>query len=919
MFQLKIKYRLLVLLGLCLTIFSCKNTFDDEKIKIGFSQCLSDHPWRDAMNHSMQIQASLYPEVTLSIYEAHNDVNRQIGHIEKMIADNTDVIIISPIEPDRIVPYLEKAFELGIPVIVIDRKINSGKYSAYVGGDNLEVGRNVGNYIVSSKQNEINVIELRGGDVSTPVLERSKGFRQIINPLENVTLLASLGGADDGIPKMEFSRLLDSLKHKRIDFVYAFNDEMAFQAWQVAREKGWEKEIGFIGVDGLNGPENGIELVRTGILEASILYPTGGSEAIELAMDLLAGKEVAKNNILKTTVIDARNADIMKNQFEKINDQQEDIEKQTAALRSQEEKYYAQNTLLKVTMALLAIIISLTVYSIYSMLTISKKNRQLQLTNKKITIQKNQISRFAEKIKQTNEAKLSFFTGLSHEFKTPITLILSSVESITETAKLKNSTMMNEVELIYNNSNRLLRLINNLLDFRKVEEKKFNLKASKTNLFDFSRRIYLDFIHEAKRRNIQFKIHSNNKNLEVYIDRDLMDKVYFNILSNAFKFTPDNGKVIIDIVDNPQSNTIAIHIKDSGIGIPEKEVKHIFEAFFKGSNNRKNSSGIGLHLSKELVELHKGSIDVRSYHGTEFVITLHKGKAHLDEAEIIVEADLVDDSVVNFTFKDLEGESYLTSEPKSSEESASLLLIEDNNDLSMFLKQKFKVEYKVSLSDGSDAIEMAMEIIPDIIVCDIMLPEKSGFEICEILKNDLRTSHIPIIVLTALSDKDSYLKGLQSGADLYLTKPFSYSILVQSIKSLLYNREKLRYYYTNNIYKIEHVENFGNLEQQFLGRINNLITENLDNSNFSVEQLADTLNISRVQLYRKIKAILGLSISDYINDFRLDKAKGALESTDLSISEIAYGHGFSSPNYFSTSFKNKYGVSPNAHRKVHTL
>jgi signal transduction histidine kinase len=223
-------------------------------------------------------------------------------------------------------------------------------------------------------------------------------------------------------------------------------------------------------------------------------------------------------------------------------------------------------------MALLAIIFSLTVYSIYSMFTIRKKNRQLQLTNKKITIQKNQIARFAEKIKESNEAKLSFFTGLSHEFKTPITLILSSIESIAETAKAKGSAIMNEVELIYNNSNRLLRLINNLLDFRRVEEQKFTLKASKTNLYDFSRRIHQDFIHEARRRNIQFKIHTNNEELEVYVDRNLMDKVFFNILSNAFKFTPDNGKVTIEIVDEPHANTLGIHFKDSGIGIPVKEI-----------------------------------------------------------------------------------------------------------------------------------------------------------------------------------------------------------------------------------------------------------------------------------------------------------------------------------------------------------
>jgi signal transduction histidine kinase/AraC-like DNA-binding protein len=784
-----------------------------------------------------------------------------------------------------------------------------------VGGDNLEVGRDVGNYIASSRKSNVKVIELRGADVSSPVLERNQGFRQVINRFPGISILASVKGVETGIPKEYFAAILDSLSGKTVDYVYAFNDDMALQAWEVARQKGLEEQIKFIGVDGLNGPNNGIELVREGILEATILYPTGGAEAIELAMDVIDGKKVPKVNTLSTTVIDDRNADIMKNQFDKINDQQTDLENQIAAIQYQEERYYAQNNLLKVTMALLAIILSLSFYSVYSIFAIRKKNRQLELTNKRITVQRNQIEKIAEEVKVSNDAKLNFFTGLSHEFKTPITLILSSLESLSDITKEKSSKIMNEVELIYNNANRLLRLINQLLDFRKVEDRKFTLRASKTNVFTFSKNILKDFEREAKKRNISFKINSNNEHLNLYIDRNLMDKVYFNLLSNAFKFTPENGKIMIDIRDHTNKETVSIHFKDSGIGIPEKEMDSVFQAFYRGSNNRKNSSGIGLHLSKQFVEMHKGSIEVRSVHGTEFVVTLYKDRAHFDESEIISDQDLVDTNVIDFSSEHLVDENYLVQEPEQGKEKYSILIIEDNRDLLLFLKSKFMLEYDIHLSDGTDALEKAFEIIPDIVLCDINLPDKNGFEICKILKGDLRTSHIPTVILTAMGDKESYLQGLESGADLYLTKPFSYSILVQSIKSLLYNREKLRFYYSSNIHKIEDSDSFGNLEQRFVNKLNVLIKDNLGNPDFSVEKLAEHLNISRVQLYRKVKALMGISISDYINNIRLEKAKSMLESTSLTIAEIAYTIGFSSPNYFSTAFKNMYGTPPGSFRK----
>tara|TARA_R110002049_G_scaffold96779_1_gene236484 strand:+ start:158 stop:2791 length:2634 start_codon:yes stop_codon:yes gene_type:complete len=870
--------------------------------------------WRQSMNNAMELQASLYPNVTLSISNANYNVENQINQLKEFIAADVDIIIVSPIQSKPITPIVEEAMKAGIPVLVVDRKTDNQKYTAYVGADNIEVGRNAAKIIVSNLPDSLKVVEIRGLAGSSPAEERSLGFHQILDKFPSIEFMGTIQGdwEKESITG-GFTELMQEIGP--VDYVFVHNDRMALGAWEVARNLGIEDQIKIIGVDGLNGPNGGIQLVKEGVLNATILYPTGGDEAIKTALKILNDEIVPVNNILSTTVIDRFNAEIMQNQLNKINEQQTLLESQVTAVKRQKELYYSQNNILKIILGFSFIILGLAVYSIYSKIAIAKKNRQLELTNRKITVQRNQIEKIANEVKESNEARMNFFTGLSHEFKTPITLIMSSIESLRDWQRQKGFKTGFEVELIQNNSNRLLRLINNLLDFRKVEDQKFNVRASKTNIFKFSNNIFSEFKVEARKRGIKFNITSNNEDLELFIDRNLMDKVYFNLLSNAFKFTPDNGRIDIEILDNLDGSLVTIHFKDNGIGIPENELEFVFTPFFKGSNNRKNSSGVGLHLSKQFVELHLGKIEVKSHHGTEFIITLFKGDTHFNEDQIVVDPELVDTTLINFSDEISLEEGSVGLEGQNREEQHSILLIEDNRDLTFFLNNKLGSEYEMLISDGTDGLAMAYEHIPDVILCDVNLPDKSGFEICQILKSDLRTSHIPIILLTALSNKESFIKGLECGADLYLTKPFNYSILTQSIKSLLYNREKLRYYYTNNIHKIDQVHSFGDPEQLFVRQLNQQIKSNLDNTNFSVENLADALNISRVQLYRKVKAMLGISVSDYISNYRLEKAKSMLESTNYSISEIGYATGFSSPNYFSTAFKGKFGVTPGAYKK----
>ncbi|TYP77317.1 hybrid sensor histidine kinase/response regulator transcription factor [Aquimarina intermedia] len=905
-------FRLIMFVFIGLNLFSCSNQKENSKFKIGFSQTGFEDDWRKAMNQSMEIQAGFYPEIKLIILDGEDDIDNQIGDIKKLIDSRVDALIVSPVKSKPITPIVEKAFKMGIPVLVVDRKIDGQNYTAYLGGDNYRVGANAANYLASISQSKKRIIEIKGLSGSSPALERSLGFNNVIKNTENLEVVKTLESNWESYSIKDSLRLLlDEIKE--IDYIFTHNDRMALGAWEVAKEKGLHNSIKFIGVDGLPGPNGGINLVQQEILLATILYPTGGDEAIKIALKILNGEKVPKNNILNTTLIDSRNADIMKNQFEKIAQHQMDIENQQKKIKKQEETYSTQLNNLKLLLALLILSFLLGTYGIYTSYKLKKKKRELELQNKKITVQRNQIKKIAEEVKRSNEAKTNFFTGLSHEFKTPITLILSSIESLSEN-KLLDKKLTREVGLMFNNSKRLLRLINQLLDFRKIEDRKFILKASETNLYEFSKLIFNDFKREAQKRNINFSFTCNNKELKIFIDRDLMDKVYFNLLSNAFKFTPHNGTIHIEIHDDKESNFANICFKDSGIGIPKEEINKVFKPFYQGSNNNKSSSGIGLHLSKEFVELHKGSIEVRSRHGAEFIISLYKGSAHLNSDEVIFEPDIIDDGVLTFS-EDYEEDTFKISKKINSEEKYSILIIEDNSDLAQYLKGKLSTEYQICISDGSDGVEKSLELIPDIIISDINLSGKlSGFEICKTLKNDLRTSHIPNIILTALNNKESYIQGLQSGADLYLTKPFSFAILFQSIKTLLYNREKLRYYYINNIHKVDTHHNFGLFEQDFISSINRFIEENLDNSSFSVEQLADKLNISRVQLYRKIKAILGINISDYIHNIRLDRARAMLDDSKLSISEIAYAVGFSSPNYFSTSFKNKFNKTPKAYR-----
>ena len=359
-----------------------------------------------------------------------------------------------------------------------------------------------------------------------PLLFLVSGFKKIIDQYPNIKS-SSVDYDDFNSPNSKYLKLLTS--NPNIDYVFSFNDIIAYKAWEITKKRFPNNRIKFIGVDGLNGPNGGLQLVKDGVLSGTVLYPTGGSEAIKLALKIINKEIVPKNNKLNTTMIDSLNADMMSSQFDKITIQQSNIEQQQNIIKNQEIKYSTQNNLLKLLFFLFLIVLGLALFSVYSRIIISRKKQELETKNLKIKNQRNQIKSYSEELKLSNEARLNFFTGLSHEFKTPLTLILSSVESLETEFKNKGISVTKEINLMYNNSRRLLRLINQLLDYRKMEDQKFTLRASKTNILDFSKSIISDFDREAKKKNIDFSLTTTNPDLEVYLDRNLMDKVYFNL------------------------------------------------------------------------------------------------------------------------------------------------------------------------------------------------------------------------------------------------------------------------------------------------------------------------------------------------------------------------------------------------------
>jgi signal transduction histidine kinase/DNA-binding response OmpR family regulator len=902
----------------CLLLFlagGCSIPDQGQQYRIGFSQCTGGDAWRRQMLVAMKGELAFHQGLDLEYRDAENSNDQQIRDIQYFIDKKVDLLIVSPNEAEPITPIVERAFQKGIAVIVIDRKTNSSLYSAYIGADNYAIGKLAGNYIAEYLKGKGDILEVWGRRGSSPAIDRHRGFMDVIEQRPDIKVVAAIDGKwEFDTAKVQLRKQFISLP--KFDVVFAHNDVMAYAAHVICQELNTAKGVAFVGIDGLPGPGAGIQLVDDKILNATFLYPTGGEEAIRIASLILSGKPYEKENILHSTLIDEKNVRVMKLQNDKIVLQQKDIVRQQEKINEQINTYYSQRILIYILLSSLILMIIGGAIAVISWREKNEINKRLETKSKEILQQRNTIEAMAEKAELATQEKLKFFTNISHEFKTPLTLIMGPVdELLTRNSEFKGASRENLL-LVKRNATRLLRLVNQLMDFRKIEDKKMMVRAIESDLISFIREVMTAFDRLAQKRKIDFQLKSELKSLPVWFDPDMLDKVIFNLLSNAFKFTNDKGRIGIFVSIDSADKNVVVLVEDNGIGMSKDYLQHAFDRFYTGENY--HGTGIGLSLSKEFIELHQGSLGLTSEKGigTRFCISLPLGKAHFEEYQLVsdnlswsrkTEYDLLaeDSHFVESALTLNIGQGVVT------QKDYTILIIEDNVELSGFIKSLLLPTYNVvEASDGLTGIQLAFDVVPDVIVCDLMLPGKDGLQITKTLREDLRSSHIPIIILTAKESLDQKIAGVQHGADEYITKPFVFDYLNERIKALIKNRERLREHYSNDL----NIENPNaapkGLDKKFVNDFSALVEKNIGNAEFNVNDIGRDLGMSRVQIYRKVKALLGYSVNDYIINVRLKKAKHELLHSEKTIAEIATDVGFSSATYFSTAFKARFNISP---------
>ena len=874
----------LTLIVLC----GCTSSGKQKKHVIGLSQCMLDDAWRQAMINDMRIEASNYDDVEIIIKDAQNNNETQIQQIRDLIRQKVDVLIISPYQSEPITAVAEEAYRAGIPTIITDRKVNTDQYTSFVGANNYEIGLAAGNYAANYLPPNAIILEIWGLTQTSPAQERHKGFVDALREREDLSFRKIEGQWLVDTARME----LRKLEHpEQIDFVYAHNDMMAiaareyFMAWDSIRGR----ELRIIGVDAVAGA--GLEAVEDGRINASFLYPTGGEQVIRTAMRIIQGEPVDKFIPLRTAPVDHQSARTLLLQADQLQKYRQRIEAQRSRIDGLSDRFYFLRNSLGVISLLMIGFIALSIYAFYI-------NRKMRQANRKL------ISLNAE-MKEVTAQKLQFFTNVSHEVRTPLTLILAPLDRLI--ISLRESPYASDLGLIQKNANRLLRVINQILDFRKVEGKQEKLAVREIDLVPFVGEIKSYFDSMASVRAIAYTFTSSIKQCTLWIDPDLLEKVFVNLLSNAFKFTPEGGSVRIELTE--EEDRVFIQVIDTGSGIQPGNLPHLFDRFY--TEDRSMGTGIGLHLVKEYIHMHGGEIRVESEPGqrTTFTVCLRKGKAHFEDS------DLMETSVSHQAYEASRLDDSETHKMLSKTYPYTILITEDDDEVRCFLERELSPHFKTrTAANGKDALRVLEEEEISLVVSDVMMPEMNGFELCRMIKSQLPFSHIPVILLTALTDERQRIFGITGGADDYIQKPFHTDYVKIKIIHLLQERQKLRERLLeklrDNKLLLSEPEKVESIDDAFLRKFAEQIEAVYADPEYNVEKLSETLGLSRGHLHRKIKELTGSAPVEFLRTYRLNKATQLLRQNAYTVSEVAYRTGFSSPAYFSKCFKAVYGVTP---------
>ncbi len=882
---------------------------DNKVYKIGVSQCSQDD-WRMKMNDEIDREIMFHEDAVVEIRSADDNNAKQIEDIRYYAENGFDIIIVSPNEAAELTPVIKEVYEQGIPVIIFDRNIVGDTYTARIGVDDEGIGRQAAEYALHMLGKGAKAIEIYGLPGSTPAEGRHVGFTNAFTA-GGGSLLASVPANWN---KEDAEVVVDSLLriYNNVDIIYAHNDRMAIGASEVADRLG-RSDIKIIGIDA--APEIGIKAVADSIIDATFLYPTEGHRLIRTALDILKGEPYEREKILPaSSAVDISNADILLLQNEALKEETGKMK----LLKTQIDEYWAQHSaqtsLFYASMVIIALLLGVVFLILRTYWQHKRHQIMLMEQNRMLEEERDKQRELNEKLEAATQSKLMFFTNVSHDLRTPLSLI---AEPVAQLAAANNLTEQQHtlIKIADKNVRILQRLINQILDFRKYENGKLALHPAE---IDFNRAVrdwMESFYAVARKRDIKLSLVAPDVSqpMPLAIDPEKIERVFFNLLSNAFKYTPDNGSITVECIYTPDSLTLKV--EDTGEGISERDLGNIFDRFYQVDRIHPKGSGIGLSLAKAFVELHGGTISVESQLNKGSVFTVVLPVTHVASGAAVADKTISDSDVA------AEIETIETDVTFDAEKPL-VLVIDDNKDIQLMLSELLKADYNViTAPNGKEGVRMAARYVPDLVICDVMMPVMDGLECCRRIKNEVSTSHIPVLMLTACTMDEQRMQGYDSGADGYLAKPFNAAVLKARCSALIDNRKRIRELWQNTPVE-DKPKNAplpkGDIDNDFYRRFLEIFEVEMGNSDLGVDYLASKMGLERSQFYRKIKALTNYSPVELIRNLRLKRARKLLTTTEKSISEIAYEIGFSTPAYFTKCYREVYGHTPSEARTALT-
>lgn len=881
---------------------------DNKVYKIGVSQCSQDD-WRSKMNEEINREIMFHEDAVVEIRSADDSNEKQIDDIRYFADNGFDILIVSPNEADALTPVIKEVYESGMPVVIFDRNINGDTYTARIGVDDEALGRSAAHYALHLLGKGATAIEIFGLKGSTPAEGRHNGFVREFQD-NGSSLLASVPGnwnKEDAVP------VVDSLLniYPDVDLIYAHNDRMAIGASEVAHRHG-RGDIRIIGIDA--APNIGIQAVADSVIDATFLYPTEGHRLIQTALAILKKQPYARETMLPlSSAVDLSNADILLFQNETLTQETGKMK----LLKAQIDDYWAQHSsqtsLFYASIAIIVLLFGMGFLLLRAYWQRSRHQKELMEQNRMLEEERDKQKRLNEQLQKATQSKLMFFTNVSHDLRTPLTLI---AEPVAQLAAAGNLTPQQHtlIRIADKNTHILQRLINQILDFRKYENGKLSLNLTETDFARCLRDWMESFYTMARKRDIKLTLVTPTPDspLPMAFDTEKIERVFFNLLSNAFKHTPDNGSITVTYAE--EGGNLILHVADTGEGISERDLDKIFDRFYQVDRIHPNGSGIGLAVAKAFVELHGGAISVESalQKGTVFTVTmpvkhiaetLRDADKHIDSNDVAAELDAISGHT-----------DFRNDKP-------IVLIVDDNKDIQQLVGELLRADYNIlTASNGKEGVKMAVRHVPDLIICDVMMPVMDGLECCRHIKSEISTSHIPVLMLTACSLDEQRVQGYDSGADGYLAKPFNSAVLKSKCSSLIANRRRIKNRYEStglpgtvarDTQTAARKNSTGaDIDNEFYARFLDIFKAEMGNSDLSVDAIASRMGLERSQFYRKIKALTNYAPVELMRRLRLQHGRTLLTTTDRTISEIAYETGFSTPAYFTKCYRDAYGETP---------